>query len=56
MAIRLHTDERAEMMGHSVREAPKREVYGNEMSLERKLEIAEQIMLSAPAHLLNPEV
>ena len=56
MAIRLHTDERAEMMGHSVREAPKREVYGNEMSLERKLEIAEQIMLPAPAHLLNPEV
>lgn len=52
IAIRLFNDERAEMMEHSVQAARKQEVYGDEMSLERKLEIARATMLRAPDHLL----
>ena len=51
IAARLLSDERAEMMGHSVRAARNREHYGNDMTLARKLEIAQQVMLEEPEHL-----
>ena len=37
---------RAEMMGHSVKKAREREVYGDEMSLKEKLEVLKKISLS----------
>ena len=51
IAARLLSDERAEMMGHSVRAARNRKHYGNDMALARKLEIAQQVMLEEPEHL-----
>lgn len=39
-------DVRAGMMGHSVKKARGREVYGNEMSLEKKLVIHQRIMIT----------
>ncbi|MFV1495746.1 DUF6538 domain-containing protein [Phaeobacter sp. JH85H1] len=39
-------DVRAGMMGHSVKKARGREVYGNEMSLEKKLAIHQRVMLT----------
>ncbi|WP_424940631.1 hypothetical protein [Aliiroseovarius sp. S253] len=37
---------RAEMMGHSVKKARDREVYGDEMSLQEKREVLKTISLS----------
>ena len=51
IAARLLSDERAEMMGHSVRAARNREHYGDDMTLVCKLEIAKQVMLEEPEHL-----
>lgn len=40
MDLRLFNNERAEHVEHSVREAPKRDVYRNETTLERRSAIA----------------
>jgi hypothetical protein len=50
--IGIATDDRGEMMGHSVAAARQREVYGDAMLLERKLELSKSIMLPVPAHLM----
>lgn len=50
-AIGIATDDRGEMMGHSVGAARKREVYGDAMALARKFELSTRIMLPVPAHL-----
>jgi hypothetical protein len=49
--IGIATDDRGEMMGHSVAGARKREVYGDAMDLRRKFELSSRIMLPVPAHL-----
>lgn len=45
------TDDRGELMGHSVKGRRGREVYGDSMSLADRRHIAEQIMLAVPDHL-----
>ncbi|EEB86509.1 DUF6538 domain-containing protein [Roseobacter sp. GAI101] len=50
-AIGIETDDRGEMMGHSVGAARKREVYGDAMVLARKFELSQRIMLPVPDHL-----
>lgn len=42
-------DTRAGMMGHSIKKARGREVYGNEMTLEKKLAVHRKIMLTPQA-------
>lgn len=49
------SDDRGELMGHSVRGRRGREVYGDEMPLADRLEIAKQIMLPVPDHLKSPK-
>ena len=41
-------DDRGEMMGHSVASTRNREVYGDEMPLARKLELAERVAFPVP--------
>ena len=50
-AIGIETDDRGEMMGHSVGAARKREVYGDAMALAGKFELSQRIMLPVPEHL-----
>ena len=50
-AIDIAMDDRGEMMGHSIGSVRKREVYGDAMSLERKLELGMKIMLPVREHL-----
>lgn len=44
----IHNDDRAEMMGHSVTSARNRELYGDEMPLARRYEIAAEIAFRPP--------
>lgn len=46
-----HSDDRGELMGHSLKRRRGREVYGDGMSLADRLRIAQKIMLPVPAHL-----
>lgn len=41
-------DDRSELMGHSVASVHGRELYGDDMTLERKLEVGLQIALPVP--------
>ncbi|KKL68398.1 hypothetical protein LCGC14_2125410, partial [marine sediment metagenome] len=50
-AALVPSDDRGEMMGHSVASARNRELYGNEMPLARKLELAHTVVLQVPCHL-----
>ena len=50
-AAGIASDDRGEMMGHSVASARNRELYGDEMPLERKLELALSVALEVPSHL-----
>ena len=50
-AIGVDTDDRGEIMGHSVREARGREVYGDEMALEVRRDIIARVALPVPEHL-----
>jgi len=45
------TDDRGELMGHSVKERRGREVYGDDMPLADRLLIVQKVMLRVPAHL-----
>jgi integrase len=45
------TDDRGELMGHSLKQRRGREVYGDDMTLADRLAIAETVMLSVPKHL-----
>lgn len=45
------TDDRGELMGHSVRQRRGREFYGDDMALADRLAIAEKVMLPVPVHL-----
>ncbi|WP_322893754.1 MULTISPECIES: hypothetical protein [unclassified Yoonia] len=45
------TDDRGELMGHSLKRRRGREVYGDSMSLADRLLIAKKVMLPVPAHL-----
>lgn len=45
-------DDRGELMGHSRKRTRGREAYGDIMSLEERLAIAQEISLPAPDHLL----
>lgn len=45
------TDDRGELMGHSLRTRRGREVYGDLMSLEERRDIAQEIALPVPPHL-----
>lgn len=47
--ILIPNDDRAGMMGHSIKKARGREVYGNEMPLENKLAIHKKIMFTPRA-------
>ena len=50
-ATGIPSDDRGEMMGHSVSSARKRELYGHAMPLARKQELALSIALAVPEHL-----
>ncbi|WP_367176892.1 DUF6538 domain-containing protein [Donghicola sp.] len=50
-ATGLVSDDRAEMMGHSVGSARAREVYGDEMDLNGRQRLAQLVALDVPAHL-----
>lgn len=50
-AAGIASDDRGEMMGHSVASARNREIYGDQMPLERKLELAMSVVLPVPQHL-----
>lgn len=50
-AAGIASDDRGEMMGHSVASARNRELYGDEMPLGRKLELAQAVALEVPIHL-----
>ena len=50
-AAGIASDDRGEMMGHSVASARNRELYGDEMPLERKLELTQAVALDVPCHL-----
>ena len=45
------TDDRGELMGHSLKRLRGREIYGDSMSLPDRLLIAKKVMLPVPAHL-----
>ncbi|EBA06634.1 DUF6538 domain-containing protein [Sagittula stellata] len=45
-AALIENDDRAELMGHSVKKARGREVYGDEMELRNKLELHRRIMFT----------
>lgn len=45
------TDDRGELMGHSLKGRRGREVYGDAMSLSDRLLVAQEVMLSVPEHL-----
>ncbi|SOH95634.1 hypothetical protein SAMN06273572_1143 [Monaibacterium marinum] len=47
----LHTDDRGELMGHSVKALRGREHYGDEMDLERRRALAASIAFTVPEHL-----
>jgi len=50
-AAGLHTDDRGELMGHSVKALRGREHYGDEMDLERRQALAASIAFPVPEHL-----
>ncbi|TLP42176.1 hypothetical protein FDK21_20170 [Cohaesibacter sp. CAU 1516] len=50
-AAGIASDDRGEMMGHSVRAIRDRELYGDEMDLKEKLRLVNLIALPEPAHL-----
>lgn len=50
-AVGVMTDDRGEIMGHSVKEARGREVYGDEMALKMRREVVDRIALPVPDHL-----
>jgi hypothetical protein len=50
-AALIDSDDRGEMMGHDVSSIRNRELYGDEMPLERKLELAQRVVLDVPEHL-----
>lgn len=50
-AARIPSDDRGEMMGHSVASARPRELYGDGMPLHMKLDLARKVALEVPAHL-----
>ncbi|MCA1775427.1 MAG: integrase, partial [Loktanella sp.] len=50
-AVGVMTDDRGEIMGHSVKEARGREVYGDEMALKMRKEVVDRIALPVPDHL-----
>ncbi len=50
-AAGLHTDDRGELMGHSVKALRGREHYGDEMDLERRQALAASIAFTVPDHL-----
>ncbi|MBQ2259902.1 MAG: hypothetical protein II336_00870 [Loktanella sp.] len=45
------TDDRGELMGHSLKRLRGREIYGDSMPLPDRLLIAQKVMLPVPAHL-----
>ena len=45
------TDDRGELMGHSLKQRRGREVYGDDMALADRLSVAHKVMLAVPAHL-----
>lgn len=45
------TDDRGELMGHSLKQRRGREVYGDDMALADRLAVAEKVMLAVPLHL-----
>lgn len=49
--LKLPSDDRGELMGHSVAAARDREEYGDEMSLERKLYLINRLAFAVPEHL-----
>jgi integrase len=46
-----HSDDRGEMLGHSVQSIRNREHYGGAMSLARKADIAKSIAFPVPCYL-----
>lgn len=54
-AAGIDSDDRGEMMGHDVSSVRNRELYGDQMPLERKLELARGVALPVPPHLANIE-
>lgn len=49
-AAGIETDDRGEIMGHSVKAARGREVYGDEMALKMRRDVVESIALPVPDH------
>ena len=49
---KLRNEKRGAMMGHSIKRVISREVYGDDLSLKKKLKIAQMIALPVPDHLL----
>ncbi|MCV2894516.1 hypothetical protein [Lentibacter sp. XHP0401] len=45
------TDDRGELMGHSLKGRRGRETYGDSLSLSERLSVAEEIMFAVPDHL-----
>ncbi|QCO55011.1 integrase [Pseudorhodobacter turbinis] len=45
------TDDRGELMGHSLKGRRGRETYGDGMSLSDRLQVAQEVMLTVPDHL-----
>ena len=50
-AAGVQSDDRGEMMGHDVSNRRNRELYGDEMPLAKKRELAELVALDVPEHL-----
>lgn len=48
---KLKNEKRGAMMGHSIKRVISREVYGDDLSLKKKLKIAQKIALPVPIHL-----
>jgi hypothetical protein len=46
----IPSDDRGEMMGHSVKSIRGRELYGDELELLEKLKVANRIVLPVPPH------
>ncbi|MFC2968112.1 DUF6538 domain-containing protein [Acidimangrovimonas pyrenivorans] len=47
----ISQEDRGEMMGHSVKAIRDREVYGDEMTLQEKVRLANLVVLPVPTHL-----
>jgi hypothetical protein len=50
-AFRVSETEKGHMMGHSIKKIRGRPVYGDDVTLEKRHEIAQQLSLPVPDHL-----